>query len=128
MSKRDPLVFLVILALTVTVGCSGGDGGSGSTTPSTAGNGGGTVADGSGSGSFGTSVVRGVVTFEGAVPAAISIKLDADPYCVQQHGGGIKRADYVVGASEPCGGAGTSERVVRGGAVQGLGKRHGRGM
>ena len=100
MSKRVSLAFLVTLALTVTFGCSDGDGASKSTTPSKAANGSGPGAGGSSGAGFGTSSISGVVTFEGAVPAPISIKLDADPYCVQQHGGGIQRADYVVGANQ----------------------------
>jgi hypothetical protein len=53
-------------------------------------------AAGSGSG-LGTSSIAGKVVFDGAPPAAKSIKMDADPYCSLQHPDGAQAQEYVVG-------------------------------
>ncbi len=93
MSKRELLAVLVILALIVTSGCSGDS----SSPGSTPGNGG---SAGGATGVFGTGVIKGKVTFEGDVPAAMAIKMEADAYCEQTHADGISRAKFVVDASK----------------------------
>lgn len=98
MSKNAPLALLVLPAVLLLIisGCGNG-GGSAATPPAEGDSSQGTASE---SGKFGTSVIRGKVTYEGPPPTTVQLKMTADPVCAAMHADGITKTKYVVGTGK----------------------------